>query len=150
MDPLGYMVRLAEGYMLDITYYTPLYSVSASMAAQIRTAAMYHFLPTSMHLKRSIHASELPHCYHNYKGKCLCTDGPGLACDRDHSHERDIISASADPLKVHLSVAGRGLRLAKKLAGDPGWILWDSSKFTPTLLERIAKLIKWINIYNQG
>ena len=40
-------------------------------------------------------AEQLPLVYHTYKGKCLSPTG-GLACTREHAHEREIVSNCKD------------------------------------------------------
>ena len=140
MDLGGYWYRLFHGYIQDSEYYALRSDLSLEDAAKWRQTRMEEMLPEHMCTRRVLCAENMPNAYHNYKGKCLHDEFGGLQCDKSHSHEREVISAFRDPLQQVLQPYGRALRLAKKYSGEECWTLWDQSKLTEVLHEKVNRL----------
>ena len=51
------------------------------------------------------------------KSKFMAKGSKGLACEKMHSHDREIINCAAEPLKAKLRLNARALRLVQKIAG---------------------------------
>lgn len=141
VDKYGYWFRLHECYLNDPRHYKRRADLTPADAAAIKTNVMYVFLDARLHKDVEITADVLPYAYHTYKGKCLHKDKRGLACSRDHAHEREIVSNCKEPLHALLSRSARALRLAKKLADEPTWTLWSQNDIARTVHDRVRKLV---------
>eukprot|EP00972_Heterocapsa_arctica_P101579 14966939-Heterocapsa_arctica.AAC.1 len=82
----------------------------------------------------------MPQAYHTYKGNCLLQGRSGLGCESPHAYEREIVANWREPAKAHMALAARGLRLAKQLANEPRWTLWNMSRLPEVLQTRLAHL----------
>ncbi len=110
----GYQARLIQGYLGGNDYYKLLGKVSKSMCAKWKQVLVEGRLPKGLHRHCKFTTSNLPYAYHNYKEKCLKVSG-GLQCQKPHSHEREIISEALNPVKGHLRLVARAIRLVRKI-----------------------------------
>ena len=69
-----------------------------------------------------IAVENLPRAYHCYKGKCLISPVSKREefCDKDHAHEREIISCANDPVARPLALCARALRFAVRHEKNAG------------------------------
>lgn len=72
----------------------------------------------------------------------MSKDFPGLLCQKSHSHDREIVDCSREPVRARLTVLARAVRLVQRLYNIPSWTLWNQSKITPELLARVNALAR--------
>ena len=136
----GYAARLALCFGGGPEHDEPEHSLTPESAAEEQAALAKRLLPPAWLTRAALLPSTLPTVYHTYKGKCLLPTGGGLACAKSHAHEREICANFSHPLRAPLSLASRALRLAKRLAHEPGWTLWRQADLTPELHRRLSLL----------
>ena len=132
MDVVGYWHRLAACFDRDPEFYRQVHE-TVDETAQWRDSLHRLVLPAEWHSNK-ITAGTLPYAYHTYKGKCL------PSCPRQHSHEREIVSYSVDPLGPRLKLCSRAIRTARRLRGQNSWTLWNQPQVSHTIFERFGKL----------
>ena len=114
MSKHGYLWRLARGYFLDREFYKVREDLTVNDIVKNRKKWARALLPQAD--TKRIRFGELcyPYAYHNYKAKCL---GPeGLECQKNHCHEREIVSNMFNPLKPRLREIATAIRVIKKKA----------------------------------
>ena len=85
-------------------------------------------------------ADQVASAYLTIKGRCLDLTGKGLQCEKEHAHEREIVSNYNEPAKRALQGAAKALRIAKRLSKDVSWTIWRSAALPQVLRQRAAKL----------
>ena len=139
MSHSGYHFRLADGYLSDNPYYKRVPCVSKTQLAQYKNYLVSKHLPKGVLRFGRFDEGNLPYCYHNYKEKCLNACG-GLSCKKDHSHEREIVSEALSPIKGHLRLTARAIRLTKKVSKEFTWTFWNQSEIGRILDVRFQQL----------
>ena len=139
MNRLGFLHRLREGYVHDDRFYTQKRQCDLETLAMYRQHIAHKFLPQRVARPKVFAAANCQYAYHTYKGKCLSGSG-GLSCQKDHAHEREIVSDFHNPCKRHLRLVSRAVRLVKMLSGEHTWTLWKQSRLKPVLLHRVSLL----------
>lgn len=126
MDWRGYMLRMYVNFFHDKKYYRPRPELTPQDVASRKQLNIHKFLPDAWCPRWPVQIEACPWPKLTYKSKCL-HKGPqtGLACGKQHAHEREIVDNSKEPTKKYMALAARALRLCKKLSGDPGWTLWN-------------------------
>ena len=94
------------------------------------------------YMQTTVTESSIPTAKLMFKGKCLDKESGGLVCKKDHSHDREIVDNSCDPCRAPMHKLSRALRLAWKYSGMAKWTLWDQSKISVEIYNRIKKLSK--------
>jgi hypothetical protein len=140
MELDGYLYRLSSCFFNAPLHYAARPDLSPESAAAIKAGLLLQGLGPGWGRRPGVRPEEMPQAYHTYKGKCLLEGMSGLACERAHAHEREIVSNWREPAKAHMAQAARALRLAKMLANEPGWTLWNMSKLPEVLHTRLAHL----------
>lgn len=138
MDAAGYRYRLQQGYFNDPGFYTHRTDLLPEQAAEYRRQLVKEKLPRHLHNRVPITPENMPRAYHNYKGKCI--ENGQLVCNRDHCHEREVVSSYGDPIIDALRPCARALRLARQRAGMHGWTLYDQSSIHDTSVSKCRKL----------
>ena len=140
MEPLGYTYRLANGFVHDEQFYTHIKLFGNSDVAEYKNRLMKLSLPADLQSRAGFVSDNVQCAYHNYKQKCLHVAEGHLTCEREHAHEREIISDCKSPLKKAFSTVAKGIRLAKILSKEPVWTLWNQSKVSHTIQTRLSQL----------
>ena len=117
---------------MDGEYYDVANAATKKQCAQHKQYLVKKHLPRGLSKCVRFHERNIPYGYHNYKEKRLLWSG-GLKCNAEHSHEREIISDALSPIKGHLRLIARAIRLIKKLSGDFCWTLWNPSQIADVL-----------------
>ena len=159
MDRLGYIYRMAKGFLVDSKHYEVLQDVSKQEAAIYRTQLLHRLCDPAIHKNRRYKPEELPKCYHTYKTKCLADNIPTqhthpttasstdsnahtLTCEKQHSHEREIVNFSGDWMQQHWQYCARALRILRQQCSEEHWTIWSQNNVTATLRQRVQKLHK--------
>lgn len=140
MDPDGYGFRLFCGFMCGDQFFEHAKGVSKEMCAKNKQYLVTKHLPKGIQRFCKFGENNLPYCNHNYKEKCLNEAG-GLKCKKDHSHEREIISEVLNPIKSHLRLVARAIRLIKRISGEFSWTFWKQTDVARVLEVRFKKLV---------
>ena len=139
MDRAGYLYRLHEGYVEDERFYEKREEISVAELGSYRQHCASQYLPARVGCKAGFDGSNCQYAYHTYKGKCIGPAG-GLSCQKQHAHEREIISDVKNPCKTHLRAVARAVRLIKCLSREHTWTLWKQSQLKAVLEKRVAGL----------
>ena len=98
------------------------------------------YIPQEYKPKLPVDETNIPRAKLMFKGKCLNHESGGLSCKKDHSHDRELVDCSNEPVRRYLARCSRALRLAWRHGGYPSWTLWNQSKTAYDIYARISHL----------
>ena len=148
MSSSGYAYRLKKGFVDDHKFYSVRYTISKTQLASERKANFRSRMDERWWPeKRPFQPMKfaeciLPTAYHTYKSKYIKNPTNSLVgfCEKQHAHEREIISCAGDPAAVALKYCSRALRLLVRYQKPYGWTLWRQIDIVPVIREKVKKL----------
>jgi hypothetical protein len=136
MNPLAYQFRLVDTFLNDPKTYT-VESLTCTDACQFRSDLFAH-IPKTFLRHMHFNISTLPRAYALYKSKCL--DGSSWKCERDHNHERIIVSCFQDASRNWNKSLGKALRVLLQKGPWQTQSLWNQSMLATEIRRRFATL----------
>jgi len=137
----GYRYRLAKCFAEDPEHYRIRPDLDATAVAARKHELIKEHMPSNFAVEHVVPDS-MPTAYLTVKRKCLHSSGRGLACTKQHAHDREIIANHREPAWRGMVLAARALRLAKKLSQEPSWTIWNQSQLPEEVAARLDKLCK--------
>lgn len=90
----GALFRTFENFCMDNRFYKFRANISPEEAVKIKEKAAHKLLPKHWKKDREFSVQNLPSVRLLRKAKCVNRNGSGLACGKDHAHNREIIDCS--------------------------------------------------------
>ena len=141
MSIFGYWTRLFACFFCDPTYYRHRPQMTGEDVCKKKMKNIHKYLPQKHWPHKLCTVEQCPRGRLTYKGKCLRRDGVlGLACEKSHSHERELIDNAREPCKSFMRLSARALRLAKRLSGEICWTIWNQANLAEEIHRRLKPL----------
>ena len=116
-------------------------SMSMDAFVQHKTDLFHRCILACWRSSSILSAAQLQYAYHNYKHKCYSEAGGGLQCSKQHAHEREVISDFNNPNKRSFRLVARGIRRARRGAGEYARTLWRQTEVQAEIRTRVNQLV---------